>query len=378
MPAEPDLSPFELAARLHQQELVAEFGLRAVAGESRPALLERVCVVASEGLGTRLAKVLRYRPETNDFLVIAGFGWRPGVVGHRAIGAGLDSPAGYALHSERPVRSDDLAAETRFTIPALLAEHSVKSAINVPVMGEGTVAFGVLEVDSTHRHEFVAADTAFLQSLANVLSAALTRADAEAAKDQLLRDKDLLMQEVHHRVKNSLQLVRTLLQLQARSATPETRAKLDEAAQRIMTIGAVHQRLYAGPSVVAADVGPYLSGLLDDMRAMLPEDDRAIVLTAEPMELLADHLTPLGLIVSELVTNAVKYGQGQISVSVAHTPGGLLVGVADEGPGFGDAVTSGGLGMRLITALARGDATTAVQVDRSAPRGRVVVRMTLT
>lgn len=378
MTAEADLTPSELTTRLRQQELVAQFGLLAMTGEPGPALLHRASVLAAEGLGARFAKVLRYRPETSDFLVIAGIGWHPGVVGHRTLNGGMNNPAGYALHNGTPVRSNDLSVEDRFAIPALLAEYGLHSAINVPVFGEGAVPFGVLEVDSTNRNEFVVADTAFLQSLSNVLSAALTRANAEAAKDQLLRDKDLLMQEVHHRVKNSLQLVRTLLQLQARSATPETRAKLDEAAQRIMTIGAVHQRLYDGPSVVAAEVGPYLSGLLNDMRAMLSgAEDRLITLAAEPMELLADQLTPLGLIVSELVTNAAKYGQGEISVAVTHAPGGLLVSVTDKGPGFPDAILSGGLGMRLVTALARGDAATAVQVDRTVPHGRVVVRMTL-
>lgn len=378
MTAVANLSPSELATRLRQQELVAQFGLLAISGEPWSALVDRVSVVAAEGLGAQFAKVLRYRPETNDLLVIAGVGWKLGVVGHRTLNGGLDNPAGYALHSERPVRSDDLTSEVRFTTPDLLTEYGVKSAINVPVIGEGTLPFGVLEVDSTKRGEFVAADTAFLQSLSNVLSAALTRGNAEAAKDKLLREKDMLMQEVHHRVKNSLQLVRTLLQLQGRLATPETRAKLDEAAQRIMTIGAVHQRLYDGPSVAAAEVGPYLSGLLDDMRALLSgAADCSIVLKAEPMELLADHLTPLGLIVSELVTNAAKYGQGEISVAVSHAPGGLLVSVADEGPGFPEAMASGGLGMRLVTALARGDSATAVQVDRTVPYGRVVVRMTL-
>ncbi len=372
-----DLSLSELASRLRQQEFVAQFGLRAVAGEPSAALIDGACVLAAEGLNAQLAKVLRYRPETNDFLVIAGIGWHPGVVGNRTLGAGLDSPAGYALHSERPVRTDDLVVETRFNVPALLFEHGVQSAINVAVTGEGNVPFGVLEVDSTLRAEFVDADTAFLQSLANVLSAALTRASAEAAKDQLLRDKDLLMQEVHHRVKNSLQLVRTLLQLQGRAATPETRTKLDEAAQRIMTIAAVHQRLYAGPSVVAADVGTYLSGLLGDMHAIMGVADRPIALEVEPMELLADHLTPLGLIVSELVTNAAKYGKGRIVVGVARAPGGLDISVSDEGPGFPDAMPGSGLGMRLITALARGDSAASVTVDRTASHGRIVVRMTL-
>ncbi len=372
-----DLPSSELATRLHQQELVAQFGFRAVTGGSGPSLLDQACAMAAEGLNARFAKVLRYRPETNDLLVVAGVGWHPGVVGHRTLGAGLDSPAGYALHTERPVCTDDLTLEMRFNVPDLLAEHGVLSAINVAVPGEGPVPFGVLEVDSTHRNEFVAADTAFLQSLANVLSAALTRATAEAAKDQLLRDKDLLMQEVHHRVKNSLQLVRTLLQLQARTASPDTRAKLDEAAQRIMTIGAVHQRLYSGPSLVAADARDYLAGLLEDMGAMLGTADRPISLDVEPIELLADHLTPLGLVVSELVTNAVKYGQGRIRVAIVRAPGGLTVTVSDEGPGFSDPLPGGGLGMRLITALARGDAATAVQVDRTAPHGRITVRMVL-
>ena len=377
MTALADLPLSQLPTRLHQQELVAQFGIRALNGEPTPSLMTEACVVAAKGLNARFAKVLRYRPDSNDLLVVAGVGWNSGVVGDRTIGAGLDSPAGYALHTERPLCTNDLPNETRFVVPALLVEHGVLSAINVALVGEGSVPFGVLEVDSTHRNEFVAADMTFLQSLANVLSAALARANVEAAKDQLLRDKDLLMQEVHHRVQNSLQLVRTLLQLQARVSTPETRTKLDEAAQRILTIGAVHKRLHSGPSVVAANAGEYLTGLLDDMSALMGVADRPISLAVEPIELLADHLTPLGLIVSELVTNAAKYGRGRIGVDIARAPGGLTVAVSDEGPSFTDALPVGGLGMRLVTALARGDAATAVQVDRTVPHARIVVRMAL-
>ncbi len=375
-----DLSPAELALRLHQQEQVAQFGISALSATALQPVLDEACAVAAAGLRTRFAKVLRYRPGTNDLLLVAGIGWRPGMVGHAVLDAGLGSPAGYALHTNSSVRSNDLEQESRFRTPDLLTEHGIRSAINVPVRGVVDPQFGVLEVDSTQRHDFVEADTAFLQSLGNVLSAAVARADAEQAKDALLREKDLLMQEVHHRVKNSLQLVRTLLQLQARSASEETREKLEEAAQRIMTIGTVHQRLYEGGSVAETEAGAYLRRLFEDMAAMLADGDRSrpIHLRSEPILLSADQVTPLGLIVSELVTNAMKYGAGAITVSLRRSQTTLEIVVEDEGTGFAprDDVPKG-LGMRLVTALAKGDPKTAIQVDRTAPHGRVVVVLTL-
>ena len=500
--------PFdELALRLGQQELVAELGLFALGSPALEALLAEACRVAALGLQTQFAKVLRPRAAENDLLVVAGIGWRPGVVGHATLGAQLDSPAGYALHTNAPVLSNNMREECRFRMPALLAEHGVQSAINVHIGVAGQEPYGVLEVDSTARHDFSAPDTVFLQSLANVLAAAVVRHDmdqaaqrqqalarqvfesspdcikvldlqgrllamnangaialeiadvqgrvgtlwpewwagearslawaavaaaaggavnrftaattneaggeewwdvlvapvfgtdgqptrlisisrnvtagmaAERAKDDLLRDKDLLMQEVHHRVKNSLQLVRTLLQLQGRSASAETRAQLDEAAGRIMTIGTVHQRLYEGGSVAETDAAAYLGALIGDMRVMLADTagGREIVLRAEPIMLPADQVTPLGLIVSELMTNALKYGQGDVTVGLRRVPVGLEVAVEDGGAGFPESFDprrKTGLGMRLIAALAKGDGVEAIRVDRDVPHSRVVVTIT--
>lgn len=375
-----DVAPSELISRLRQQELVAQFGLFALSAKTLESVLYEACKVSADGLRTELSKVLQHRAATEDLLVIAGVGWHPGVVGTAVLGAGISSPAGYALKTMQPVLSNNLDEEGRFQIPALLAEHGVRSAINVPIGATGAAPFGVLEVDSTHREEFVAADTAFLQSLSNVLAAALARFETERAKDALLHEKDLLMQEVHHRVKNSLQLVRTLLQLQARSASEETRLQLEEAAGRIMTIGAVHQRLYEGGSVSETDAAAYLRALTSDMQAMLADRaaGRIIVVEAAPLPLPADQITPLGLITSELVTNAIKHGSGDVRVRLQPLGDGLQVMVDDEGPGFADGFDprrSGGLGMRLIVALAKGDPAGAVVVDRSVPHGRVRVTL---
>ena len=376
------LSPDELALRLQQQRTVADFGLFALSTGPLQRLLDEATRVAAEGLQVQFAKVLRYRPDHDDLLVIAGVGWHAGVVGHSTLGSGLDSPAGFALHTGQPTVANHLAKEDRFRVPALLAEHGVQSAINVVIGAIDAAPFGVLEVDSSRRHDFLDADTAFLQSLANVLAAGLARIEAETAKDALLKDKDLLMREVHHRVSNSLQLVRTMLGLQSRGATEDARIQLDAASGRIMSIAAVHRRLYQGGSVAEGDAAVYLQALVGDMREMLDgaAENREIVLDAAAMVLPADSLTPLGLVVSELVTNAIKYGVGRVVVRVARVPAGIEVTVEDEGDGFGPDFRPGdrkGLGMRLIASLAKGHADQAIKVDRAVEHGRVSVTLKL-
>ena len=373
----------EVAARLRQQEMVAGFGTFALKATELAPVLTEACRVASLGLQTRFAKVLRFQPDSDDLLIIAGVGWRPGVVGSMTLGAGLGSPAGYALHTGEPVLSNNLGKEDRFQTPELLVEHGVHSAINVAIdAADASLPFGVLEVDGTARGEFVAADTAFLQSLASVLAAALVRHQTEQTKDALLREKDLLMLEVHHRVKNSLQLVRALLQLQARSASDEARTQLEAAAGRIMTISAVHRHLYEGGSATRTDAAAYLRALVGDIQAMVdtPENHREITVQADPLSLSADQTTPLGLITSELVANALKHGAGRVLVSLRDVPGGLQIRVEDEGPGFPPDFAprvSGSLGMRLVTALAKGDPAQALVIDPSAGHGCVVATLKL-
>ncbi len=373
----------ELAIRLQQQEMVAGFGTFALKSAGLAAVLTEACRVASVGLQTEFAKVLQFQPESGDLLVVAGIGWRAGIVGTATLGAGLSSPAGYALHTGQPVLSNDLGEEDRFRTPELLLEHGVHSAINVAIAANADAApYGVLEVDGTARDEFVAADTAFLQSLSSVLAAALVRHETEQAKDALLREKDLLMQEVHHRVKNSLQLVRALLQLQARSAGDEARTQLEAAAGRISTISAVHRHLYEGGSATQTDAAAYLNALMGDIQSTVaaPENRRDIEVQAESMQLSADQITPLGLIASELVSNALKHGAGRVRVSLRSVAEGLQVRVEDEGPGFpADFVPqlSKSLSMRLVTALAKGDPAHSVVVDRSVPHGCIIATLKL-
>ncbi len=384
----------ELSLRLRQQELVAEFGRFAMLAESFQGILDQASAVAADGLEARFAKVLQYLPGEMGFLVRSGVGWDDGVVGHAHVGGDLQSPAGYVFRSGNPVISNHLASEQRFRTPKVLADHGIRSAINVLIQAKNGERFGVLEGDSTHCGDFNEHDIAFLQALANTLAIAVELQNRQDARAQLLREKeallsenhvlfrekDLLMQEVHHRVKNSLQLVQNILAMQARTLnSPEAREQVDKAAERIMTIAAVHHRLYAGGSIVATDAAQYLHGLLGDMRGVTLDvaDDRALELDISTFSLAADDIAPLGLIVCELVTNALKYARGRVQVAVHQDVGGLEISVSDEGGGFPagfDPASRHGLGMRMVSLLAKSSNGDAIRVDRSVPFGRIVVR----
>ncbi|MDQ4060873.1 MAG: PAS domain S-box protein [Pseudomonadota bacterium] len=170
----------ELAYRLQQQELLAQFGMFALKCKDFDALLQEATRLCAQGLHTTHAKAMRWLPSENRLLVRAGVGWAEGVVGKASVGADLESPAGYALRTGEPVISNHLGDETRFRTPKLLAEHGVKRAINVVIRGDDE-PYGVLEVDSPSEGRFTESDLAFIQGFANLLGVAIERHRADAA-----------------------------------------------------------------------------------------------------------------------------------------------------------------------------------------------------
>ncbi len=152
----------------------------ALANTDFESLLAEATRITALGMAVQFCKVLKYLPDRNRFLVHAGVGWHPGVVGHATIGAELRSPAGYALHTGKPVISNHLSAEGRFAYPELLRAHHVQRAVNVILLGDGH-PYGVLEVDSDVAGSFTEHDIDFLQAVANLLSLALERRRAETA-----------------------------------------------------------------------------------------------------------------------------------------------------------------------------------------------------
>ena len=347
-------APEELEQRLAQQALVAEFGRYALRSHDLYAILDQACRVAAEGLRVRFAKVLQMEGGGTDFLLRAGVGWEPGLVGTARVGADQESPAGYAFRTGEPVISNHLSRETRFRTPKLLADHGVLRAVNVVIRGDGE-PYGVLESDSRDPGAFSPHDVAFLQALANTLGLAIE-------KEKALNDKRLVSREIDHRIKNSLMLVSSVLAMQQRSAaSTEVKAALVQASDRVGTIARIHDQLHRSATADSVEFGSYLRALAQDLMASLTRNDADLAIEAESVYLAADRAAPLGLIAAELLMNALKHakseqGRSHMTMGFRRDGGDLELVIADDGPGFPegfDPAQSKGLGMRLILSLVK-------------------------
>jgi two-component sensor histidine kinase len=317
-------------------------------------------------------KVLEYIPAENRFLVRAGVGWHQGIVGVATVGADLESPSGFALRTGKPVISNHLENEQRFRTPELLLEHGIRRAMNVILQGDGS-PYGVLEVDSRSEGEFSEHDIPFLQGAANILGMAIERQRYERRLTAALDRHQLLLKEISHRVKNSLQIVSSMLHLQASTADDEgLTAQLAEASSRVSAIGRAYERLAYDADVENIDLGAYLQAVCADA---ITSNCKLHFDGAQGIWLSADRAISLALIVNELVTNAVKYAfshrhEGHIYVRVVRENANTaLVSVRDDGIGLPpdfDLSKNKGLGMRIVTALAKqlgADITRTPQVD---------------
>ena len=212
-------------------------GVLALQGTKFMDMLDQTARITAEGLSAEYCKVLDHFPAENRLLVRAGVGWGRGSRRLRQCGGLLASPGGYALRTGKPVISNHLENEQRFRTPELLVEHRIRRAMNVILQGDGA-PFGVLEVDSTSEGEFSEHDIAFLQGAANILGMAIEQQQYQRKLQAALDRYEVLLREVNHRVKNSLQVVISMLQLQANAVgDPALGEQLTQAASRVNAVG---------------------------------------------------------------------------------------------------------------------------------------------
>ena len=356
-----DLTGRALRQRIRQQELLAELGVLALQRTGFISMLNHTARVTAEGLGAEYCKVLEYIPAENRLLVRAGVGWEEGVVGSASVGADLASPAGYALRTGKPVISNHLANEQRFRTPELLVHHGIRRAMNVILQGDGS-PFGVLEVDSTSEGEFGEHDIAFLQGAANILGMAIEQEQYQRKLQVALDRHQVLLKEVNHRVKNSLQVVTAMLQLQANSVgDPALSERLNEASSRVNAVGRAYERLAYNADYENIELVEYLREIIGDLEPTVAPCKIQFE-APEEIQIPADRAILVGLIINELVSNAGKYAYpdragGLIWVRLFQSDkNSILVSVGDEGaglpPGF-DPMTSKRLGTRLVNALSK-------------------------
>jgi two-component sensor histidine kinase len=198
----------------------------------------------------------------------------------------------------------------------------------------------------------------------------------KARAEQALRSSnarlEALLAEVNHRVANSLQLVTAMVRMQATTLTDEgARTALEDTQRRITAIAQVHRRLYTGDEVESVDMREYLSALIQELSETwsTSASPRELKLDAEPLRLPTDRAVSLGVIVTELVSNACKYaypaGRGEVRVNLSRQGDERFhLTVEDDGIGLGDAAPKGtGVGTRLIKAMAQ-SLDSIVEYDR--------------
>jgi two-component system, sensor histidine kinase PdtaS len=201
-------------------------------------------------------------------------------------------------------------------------------------------------------------DIRLILSIADVTDARI----AEKLKEDLLRERDVLLQELNHRVANSLQIIASVLMQSARRVqSEETRGHLYDAHQRVMSVAALQQQL-AGSKLGDVEVRPYLVALCDSIGASMIQDrdQLSLELTADDSITAADTSISLGLIVTELVINALKHAfpdnrGGRILVDYRSRGPDWTMSVSDDGIGMPEdgANAKPGLGTSIVQALAK-------------------------
>ena len=278
--------------------------------------------------------------------------------------------------------------------PVIFVTGAEEPRIAVTALKNGAADYVVKDVHGT-----------FIELLGASISQEIARArwqqERDAAEREVHESRDrlavlaaqqaILLREVNHRVANSLQLITSLIEMQARRvADPAAQLMLRQAAERVEAVTMVHRRLYTGDNVEFVEMDDYLAGLVDELERATQTADgliagdcagpRRIELQADPLRVETDKAVPLGLIVNELVTNALKYAYptdrpGQVRVHLRRAGEALQLTVEDDGIGYPeeDAAPKGsGLGSVIVGSMARTLHAT-VALDRGHEGTRFVV-----
>ena len=283
------------------------------------------------------------------------------------------------------------------TLAQILALPSPPPVVYVTGSDESRLAVAALKAGAA---DYVVKTTAddFQDLLASALNQAMggvrLERERDAAREALsqanvqleavVARQAALLREVNHRVANSLQLIASLVHLQAGALEDEAaRAALRDTQARIAAVMQVHRRLYTSDDVQNVNMEEYLGGLIAELQQSLAAaagGEHPIRLCAQPILLNPDKAVSLGVVVAELVTNAFKYAypageQGEVRVNFEAEPSNhLRLVVEDDGRGMGAGVSARGtgLGQRVIAAMAR-SLNSRIEYDPNHRGARVVL-----
>jgi signal transduction histidine kinase len=277
---------------LKQREIIAEFGELALRSDDLDEILVEACRLVGEALGTDLAKVMELHDEESTLFVRAGVGWKPGVVGQVRIKVEKTSSEGHALATDKPVISNDITLESRFTYADFIVDNGVRALVNVPIRRPNGRHYGILQVDSRTPRDFDDVTVGFLRGYTNLLGAAIDRIaqgealrrsqaallESEAARRQTQKLEAIgqLTGGIAHDFNNLLTIIRSSVDFLRRGDLPEARRvryveAISDTADRATNLTgqllAFARRQPLNPTVF--DVGAHVTKMLDLLRPSL-------------------------------------------------------------------------------------------------------------
>jgi len=250
-----------------------------------------------------------------------------------------------------------------FEIDPVKFSEGLKSIGVIPILHEGR-AIACLNVGS-HDGPITQHSRISLETLASLVANSIARIQADGIVAAALREKETLLKEVHHRVKNNLQLILSLINLQANSKDEANIHEFcNDLRNRIQSMAAVHEQLYRSDNFADVEFGPTIEAIIASLSQTYPEKARRVEFQTriEPIALSITQAIPCALIANELVTNALKYAfiNGMvgcvISLTLRTTNGEAVLEIFDNGVGLPNNVELNGaktLGLTIVSLLTR-------------------------
>ncbi len=282
----------------------------------------------------------------------------------RRLSSGLEGiPAGTGIYWTNDLDEDNRSG-SRKICRCMIAE-GLKSVALIPVYSDDDITGYFILLD---RRKFFFSDETleFFQGIVQSIGIALDRVQYEEDLKRIINEKELLIREVHHRVKNNMQVITSLISLQASRQTDDyVRSILNECQNRVRTMALVHEKLYSSNNFTSINFGNYINTLVPLLMNSyrIEKDQVKVSITAEDIQLGLNTAIPLAQLVNEILSNIFKHAfpsgkTGRVDIELARNSetGTNMLNITDTGTGLAEGVSypgGGNLGFQLIDALVK-------------------------
>ena len=339
--------------------------------------IETILLSASESVGKLFGfdkvSVNLYDEDTDKIEHVVGWNksGTPTPRGHKQkIGEGL---IGKAAQLRETIVANDVSKEPSYVV---YYQTKTKSELAIPLIVKNHMV-GILDIQDTEKNIFKKDDVSTLQSIANYLAYIIEEKQAKEQIKASLNEKEVLLQEIHHRVKNNMQIISSLVKLQSRHITDNDALETFRSTQnRVRSMALIHERLYQSKDFARVDFDEYVRCLASNLFNAYTVAPGDINLRINIKDVLLDINTaiPCGLIINELVSNSLKHAfpngkKGEIQIFMHPlNKNDIELTVSDNGVGVPENVdfrNTESLGLHLVTILAEDQLHGEIKMERN-------------